>query len=99
MHIENESAEIVTISDHEYEEIVEEYEEEILVQEEVRKPPLTDAADTASAQGKPRCIILILLITVFIYLLCIYVAGNVMETTCIYICVYIHTPTSLTSTG
>ena len=31
MHIENESAEIVTTSDHEFEEIVEEYEEEILV--------------------------------------------------------------------
>jgi hypothetical protein len=85
MHIENESAEIVTIGDHEFEEIVEEYEEEILVQEEVLEPPLTDTANTASAQGKPRCITLILLINVFIYLLCIYVVGNVMETTCIYI--------------
>ena len=31
MHIENESAEIVTIGDHEFEKIIEEYEEEILV--------------------------------------------------------------------
>ena len=31
MHIENESAEIVTIGDREFEEMVEEYEEEILV--------------------------------------------------------------------
>ena len=31
MHVENELAEIVTTSDHEFEEIVEEYEEEILV--------------------------------------------------------------------
>ena len=31
MHIENESAEIVTTDEHEFEEIVEEYEEEILV--------------------------------------------------------------------
>ena len=31
MHIENESVEIVTTGEHEFEEIVEEYEEEILV--------------------------------------------------------------------
>ena len=42
MHIENA-----------FEEIVEEYELEILVQEEVPKPPLTDSADTAPAQSKP----------------------------------------------
>ena len=59
MHVENELAEIVTTDDHEFEEIVEEYEEEILVQEEVLEPPLTDSADTAPAQGKPRCITLI----------------------------------------
>ena len=59
MHIENESAEIVTTGDHEFEEIVEKYEEEILVQEEVPEPPLTDSVDTASAQGKPQCITLI----------------------------------------
>ena len=41
MHIENESAEIVTTGDHKFEEIVDEYEEEILVQEEVSEPPLT----------------------------------------------------------
>ena len=56
MHIENESSEIVTTDEHELEEIVEEYEEEILVQEEVLEPPLTDSADTVPAQGKPRCI-------------------------------------------
>ena len=31
MHVENELAEIVTIEDHEFEEIIEEYEEEILM--------------------------------------------------------------------
>ena len=56
MHVENELAKIVTTDDHEFEEIVEEYEEEILVQEEVPKLPLTDSADTAPAQDKPRCI-------------------------------------------
>ena len=34
MHIENELAEIVTTDDHEFEEIIEEYEEEILVLKE-----------------------------------------------------------------
>ena len=55
MHVENELAEIVTIGDHEFKEIVEEYEEEILVREEIPEPP-TDSVDTAPAQGKPRCI-------------------------------------------
>ena len=49
MHIENELAEIVTTGDHEFEEIVEEYEEEILVQAKVLELSLTDSADTASA--------------------------------------------------
>ena len=48
-HVENELAEIVTTGDHEFEEIIEEYEEEILIQEEVLEPPLTDSVDTAPA--------------------------------------------------
>jgi AAA+ superfamily predicted ATPase len=49
-----------TITDkEEYEEVVEEYEEEIPVQEEFQEPQLTDASDTAPAQGKPRCITVI----------------------------------------
>ena len=59
MHVENELAEIMTTGDNEFEEIIEEYEEEILMQE-VLEPPLTNSADTAPAQGKPRCITLIL---------------------------------------
>jgi hypothetical protein len=59
MHIENELVEYVTPGDQEYEKIVEEYEEEVLIQEEIPKPPVTDTADTAPAQGKPRCITLI----------------------------------------
>jgi hypothetical protein len=46
MHIVNELVEVVTVDDQEYEEIVEEYEEEILVQEEISELPLTNAADT-----------------------------------------------------
>ena len=49
----------MTTSDHKFEEIVEEYDEEILMQEEVPAPPLTDSADTVPAQGKPWCISLI----------------------------------------
>ena len=60
MHIENELAEIVSTDDYEFEKIIEEYEEEILMQEEVPESPLTDSADTAPAQGKPQCITLIL---------------------------------------
>ena len=60
MHVENELTEIMTIDDHDFEEIIEEYEKEILVREEVLEPPLTDSADTAPAQGKLRFITSIL---------------------------------------
>ena len=43
MHVENELVEIVTTSDHECEEIVKEYEEE------VSELPLTDSANTTPA--------------------------------------------------
>ena len=42
MHVENEFTEIMAIGDHEFEEVIEEYEEDILMQEEVPEPPLTD---------------------------------------------------------
>ena len=47
MHEENELEEIMTIEDHEFQEVIEEYEEEILMQEEVPELPLTDSAETA----------------------------------------------------
>ena len=56
MHIENEPLEIVTFGEQEYDEVVEEYEEEILMQEDVLEPPVTDFADTVPDEGKPRCI-------------------------------------------
>ena len=56
MHVENELVEIVTIDDREFKEIIEEYEEEVLVREEIMDPPPTDSADTAPVQGKPQCI-------------------------------------------
>ena len=42
MHVKNELAKIVTIRDHKFKEVIEEYEEEILVQEKVLEPPLTN---------------------------------------------------------
>ena len=60
MHVESEFVEFVIEGEQEYEEVIEEYEEEVLTQEEVPEPPRTDWADTAPAQGKPRCITFIL---------------------------------------
>ena len=48
MHIENDMVEFVTTEEQEY-------EEEVLMQEEFLEPPVTDTTDTALA-GKPRCI-------------------------------------------
>ena len=42
MHVENELTEIVTIGEHKFEEVIKEYEEEILMQEEVLESPRTD---------------------------------------------------------
>ena len=60
MHVDNELVEFVTVGEQEYEEVIEEYEEEILVQEGASEPPVTDFGDTTPAQGKPQCITLIL---------------------------------------
>jgi hypothetical protein len=49
MNVENELVEFITAGDQEYEEIIEEYEEEILVPEEILKPSLTDFTDTPPA--------------------------------------------------
>ena len=74
MHIEDEPLEIVTFGEQEYDEVIEEYEE-ILVQEDVPEPHVTDFADTAPAQGKPRCITPIFKWSEYIYMICIYVTG------------------------
>ena len=59
MHVENELVEFGTIGEQECEEVIEEYEEEVLVLEEAPQPLMTDIADNPSTQGKPRCITLI----------------------------------------
>jgi hypothetical protein len=87
MHVVNELAETVTVDDQKFEEIIEEYEEEILVPKRVPKPPVTDFADTTPAQGKPRCV------TLIFYNHYIYVVHlrcrNYMKPTCIYIYIFI----------
>ena len=60
MHLDKELVEFVTVGEQEYEEIIEEYEEEILIQEGALEPSVANFVDTPPAQGKPRCITLIL---------------------------------------
>ena len=70
----------MTTSDHEYEEVIEEYEEEILVQEEVPELSLADLADNPPTQGKPRCITLILNDHwIYMCVMCIYVTGFILK--------------------
>ena len=71
IHVENELAEIVIVGDHKFEEVIEEYEEEILMQEGALEPAGADLADLSPAQGKPRYITPILMITEYIYVMCI----------------------------
>jgi hypothetical protein len=86
MHVENDLVEFVTTGEQEYDEVIKEYEEEVLLQEEFLKTPVTDTTDTAPAQGKPRCI------NHIFYNHYIYVVHlrcrNFLIPTCIYIYIY-----------
>jgi hypothetical protein len=73
IYVENELVEYMTPGEQEYDEVIEEYEEEVLVQEEFPEALMTDTADAAPAQGKPRCITRIFY-DHDIYMLCIYIA-------------------------
>ena len=76
MHVDNELVELVATGEQEYEKIIEEYEEEILVQEGALETSVTDFVDTPPAQGKPRCITLILNDHwIYMDVICIYVTG------------------------
>ena len=54
--IDHELVDFVPIGEPEYDVVIEEYEEEILVQEAAPEPSVADFVDTPPAQGKPRCI-------------------------------------------
>ena len=76
MHIDNKLVEFMPAGEQEYKEIIEEYEEEILVQEGAPDLSVADFVDTQPTQGKPRCITLILNNHwIYIYVICIYVIG------------------------
>ena len=49
MHVDNELVEFVPTGEQEYEKIIEEYEEEILVQEGAPEPSVADFVDTPPA--------------------------------------------------
>jgi hypothetical protein len=53
MHVDHEVVEYVAAEEQDYEEIIEEYEEEIFVPKEFQEPPVTDTSYLALAQGKP----------------------------------------------
>jgi hypothetical protein len=55
-HVDHELVDFVPVVEPEYDEVIEEYEEEIFAQEEAQEPVGADFADPAPAQGKPRCI-------------------------------------------
>jgi hypothetical protein len=66
MHVNHEEVEYVAVEEQDYEEVIEEYEEEIFVPEEFQEPPVTDTSDLPPAQGKPWCITLILQIVIYV---------------------------------
>ena len=72
------------VGEPEYDEVIEEYEEEILVQEGAQEPIGADPADPVPAQGKPRSITHIFMITEYIYDVHLSYR-HFMETTCINI--------------
>ena len=55
-HVDPELVDFVPAGEPEYNEVIEEYEEEIFAQEEAQEPIGTDLADPAPTQDKPRCI-------------------------------------------
>ena len=94
MHVDNELVEFVPAGEQVYEEIIEEYEEEILIQEGAPEPSVADFVDIPPAQGKPQCITPYFN-NHYLYMLCVFTLqesyGNHMHK---YIC-----PKNLTSAG
>ena len=68
MHVDHELVEFMPADEQDYEEVIEEYEEEILMQEGAPKPFGADLADPPPAQGKPWCITHILWVAIAVLL-------------------------------
>ena len=90
MHLDHNLVEFVSIDEQEYDEVIEEYEEEILVQEGALEPFGADPTDPSPAQGKPRCITPILWSpNIYIYIYDVHLSyRHFIETTCINISTY-----------
>ena len=69
MHVHHELVDFMHVGEPKYNQVIEEYEE-ILVQEGASEPVGADLTDPLPAQGKPRCITPILMITEYIYVMC-----------------------------
>ena len=70
MHVDHELVEFMPMDEQDYEEVIEEYEEEIFVREGALEPFGADFADPPPAQGKPQCITLIFEWSLNIYIWC-----------------------------
>ena len=89
MHVDHELVHFVPIDEQEYDEVIEEYEEEILVQEGALEPFGADLTDPSPTQDKPRCITPIFEWSVNIYIYDVNLCyRHFMETTCIDILTY-----------
>ena len=60
MYVDHELVEFMHVDEQEYNEVIKEYEEEIQVQKGAPEPFSADLTDPSPAQGKLRCITLIL---------------------------------------
>jgi hypothetical protein len=77
----------VAVEEQDYEEVIEEYEEEIFIPEEFQEPPATDTSDCAPAQGKPRCITPIF-VSLYIFKCCAFTFQEFYDT---HLHIYIYT--------
>ena len=71
MHVDHELVEFMPVDEQECDEVIEEYEEEILVQEGAPEPFGADLTDLSLVQGKPQCITHIFMIIEYMYMMCI----------------------------
>ena len=89
MHVDYELVEFMPMGEQEYEEIIEEYEEEIIILEGALEPSVADFVDTPPTQSKPRCITPIFEWSLNIYIYDVHLRyRHFMETTYINILTY-----------
>ena len=89
MHIDHELVEFMLVDEQEYEEVIKEYEEEILMQEGAPEPFGANLTDPSPAQGKPRCITPIFYRYIYIYIYDVHLSYiHFIKTTCINILIH-----------